>query len=153
MAATQRSSRGGRNRRMMNEINVVPYIDVMLVLLIIFMVAAPMINPGTVDLPSVAKSSAPPAMPIEVTIQADGTLSLRVRGKEGISERTLSKTDLPAQVANLQRDNPERAVVLAADKSVRYELVMQTLSSLQKFNVQKVGLLVNPETATTISPQ
>jgi biopolymer transport protein TolR len=146
MASVQRSGRGGRGRRMMNEINVVPYIDVMLVLLIIFMVAAPMINPGTVDLPSVAKSTTPPAMPIEVTLKADGALTVRVRGQAGSSEQTVRKTELGATVLQLQQSNPERAVVLAADKSVRYEQVMETLSSMQKMNVQKIGLLVNPET-------
>ena len=141
------SSRRGRNRRMMNEINVVPYIDVMLVLLIIFMVAAPMIHPGTVDLPSVAKTTTPKAAPLEVIIQANGTLLVRIRDSRGSSEQPISKTDLPVRVADLQRNDPELAVVIAADKSVRYELVMQTLSSLQKQNIQKVGLLVNPEPA------
>ncbi|RCS58106.1 ExbD/TolR family protein [Parvibium lacunae] len=148
MAAVQRSSRGGRGRRMMNDINVVPYIDVMLVLLIIFMVAAPMINPGTVDLPSVAKSTSPQRPPLEVILKSNGDLLLRQRDKNGQSqEQPINKNDLPLRVAELQREDPELAVVIAADKSIRYELVMQTLSSLQKRQIQKVGLLVNPENA------
>ena len=70
---------GRRPRKQMNQINVVPYIDVMLVLLIIFMITAPLINPGQVELPSVAKSQSVPVEPIEVTIRADGKLRLRDR--------------------------------------------------------------------------
>ena len=66
-------------RRLMNQINVVPYIDVMLVLLVIFMVTAPLINPGQVELPSIGKTSAPPVAPLEVAVDKNGNLSLRDR--------------------------------------------------------------------------
>ena len=85
-----------RQRRQMNQINVVPYIDVMLVLLVIFMVTAPMIQTGSVDLPSVAKANPPPVAPLEVIIHADGTLALRDRGKGG-SEQAVTKIGLLVQ--------------------------------------------------------
>ena len=68
-----------RPRRAMSEINVVPYIDVMLVLLVIFMITAPLVNPGVIELPSVGKSSQPPELPLEVVIKADASLVLRER--------------------------------------------------------------------------
>ena len=89
-----------QNRRLMNQINVVPYIDVMLVLLIIFMVTAPMIQPGSVDLPSVGKSSQPPVAPLEITVKADGTLTLRDRASNS-SEDELSKAELAQRVRAL----------------------------------------------------
>ena len=89
-----------RKRRLMNEINVVPYIDVMLVLLVIFMVTAPMIQPGSVDLPSVGKSSLPPAAPLEVIIKADTSLALRDRSKGG-AEQVVARADLAASHFNL----------------------------------------------------
>jgi hypothetical protein len=82
-----------RSRRLMNEINVVPYIDVMLVLLVIFMVTAPMIQTGSVDLPSVGKSSQPPVAPLEVIIKADSSLALRDRAK-GSAEQVVTRADL-----------------------------------------------------------
>jgi biopolymer transport protein TolR len=69
-----------RTRKAMNQINVVPYIDVMLVLLVIFMVTAPFINPSQVELPSIGKSAAAPVAPLEVVIRVDGSLLLRDRG-------------------------------------------------------------------------
>ena len=85
----------------MNEINVVPYIDVMLVLLVIFMVTAPMIQPGSVDLPSVGKSSLPPAAPLEVIIKADTSLALRDRSKGGAGRdgRTAAPAGPPDRAA------------------------------------------------------
>ena len=73
-----------RQRRLMNQINVVPYIDVMLVLLVIFMVTAPMIQPSSVELPSVGKSSQPPVAPLEVIIKADASLAIRDRSSPGL---------------------------------------------------------------------
>ena len=133
-----------RSRRAMSEINVVPYIDVMLVLLVIFMITAPLVNPGVIELPSVGKSSLPPEQPLEVVIKADGSLLLRERGKGGVSERPVSRGELVAGLREKQKTHPEQAVVIAADKDVRYEEVLRGMDELQKQNVRRVGLLVKP---------
>ncbi|MDE2598812.1 MAG: protein TolR [Rhodocyclaceae bacterium] len=132
-----------KSRRLMNQINVVPYIDVMLVLLIIFMVTAPMIQPGSVDLPSVGKSAQPPVAPLEITVKADGTLTLRDRSSNS-SENELSKSELAQRVRAAQQKNPEQAVLIAGDKSVRYEAVLGVMDELQRQQVAKIGLLVQP---------
>jgi len=131
------------NRLLMNEINVVPYIDVMLVLLVIFMVTAPLTNPGQVELPSIGKASNPPVAPIEVSIHTDQTLSLRDRSTT-VDDRKMSRNDLLAAIRQKQAKNPEQAVVIAADKDVRYEAVLDIMDMLQQNQVKKVGLLVKP---------
>ena len=133
-----------RPRRAMSEINVVPYIDVMLVLLVIFMITAPLVNPGVVDLPVLGKSSQPPELPLEVVIKADATLVLRERGKTAASERAVSTAELVAALQEKQKARPDQAVVIAADKNVRYEEVLKVMDELQKQNVRKVGLMVRP---------
>lgn len=133
-----------RQRRLKSEINVVPYIDVMLVLLVIFMVTAPMIQPSTVELPSVGKSSQPPVAPLEVIIRADQTLALRDRSKSG-SEVTLSRGDLAGRLKAAQQANPQQAVLIAGDKNVRYEAVLNVMDELQRQQVGKIGLLVQPK--------
>jgi biopolymer transport protein TolR len=133
--------RGGR--RLMNQINVVPYIDVMLVLLVIFMVTAPLINPGQVELPSIGKTSAPPVAPLEVSVDKNGNFSLRDRDR-GAAERKVTRDQLVAAVREKQKRNPDQAVVIAADKDVRYESVLEVMDMLQQNNVQKVGLLARP---------
>ena len=130
----------------MNEINVVPYIDVMLVLLVIFMVTAPMIQTGNVELPSVGKSSQPPVAPLEVIIKADGALALRDRAK-GSAEQVVARADLAARIRQAQAANPQQAVLIAGDKSVRYEAVLAVMDELQRQQVAKIGLLVQPVTA------
>ncbi|MBI5921418.1 MAG: protein TolR [Betaproteobacteria bacterium] len=132
-----------RQRRLMNQINVVPYIDVMLVLLIIFMVTAPLIQTGSIDLPSVGKSSQPPAAPLEVVVHADSSLALRDRAKDG-AEQTLSRADLAAKIKEAQIKNPQQAVLIAGDKSVRYEAILNVMDELQRSQVAKIGLLVQP---------
>ncbi|HWT53391.1 MAG TPA: protein TolR [Rhodocyclaceae bacterium] len=127
----------------MNQINVVPYIDVMLVLLIIFMVTAPMIQPGSVDLPSVGKSSQPPVAPLEITVKADGTLTLRDRSTNS-SEDELSKAELAQRVRAAQQKNPNQAVLIAGDRNVKYDAVLGVMDELQRQQVAKVGLLVQP---------
>ncbi|MHB8666828.1 MAG: protein TolR [Burkholderiales bacterium] len=135
-----------RARRAMSEINVVPYIDVMLVLLVIFMITAPLVNPGIVDLPSMGKSAHPPEFPLEVVIKADASLLLREQSKTGSSEHAVSTAELVAALQEKQKTHPDQAVVIAADKSVRYEEVLKVMDALQKQNVRKVGLLVKPAT-------
>jgi len=133
----------GSNRRLMNQINVVPYIDVMLVLLVIFMVTAPLINPGQIELPSVGKTSAPPAAPLEVSVRTDQSLWLRDREK-GAAERKVTRDELLKVIRDKQARNPGQPVVIAADKDVRYEAVLEVMDMLQQNQVQKVGLLARP---------
>ena len=127
----------------MNQINVVPYIDVMLVLLVIFMVTAPMIQAGSVALPSVGKSSTPPVAPLEVIVKADMSLALNDRsGNAG--ERAIAKGELAQLLKQAQARNAQQAVLIAADKSVRYEAVLNVMDELQRQQVTKIGLLVQP---------
>ena len=132
-----------RQRRLMNQINVVPYIDVMLVLLIIFMVATPMMQTGAVNLPSVSKAPSPQAQAIEIRLNEDLSLLMRDRNRGG-KEFTVSEDELLSSLQDAQIRNPEQAVVIAADKNVRYEAVMNLMDLLQRNQVKKVGLLVQP---------
>jgi biopolymer transport protein TolR len=124
----------------MSQINVVPYIDVMLVLLVIFMITAPMMNTGQVDLPSIGKSVTPPVAPIEVIIKKDTTLALRDHNQGG-REFPISRDELTALLKQKQAANPEQPVVIAADKSVRYEEVINIMDMLQQQQIKRVGLL------------
>lgn len=133
-----------RHRRLMNQINVVPYIDVMLVLLVIFMVTAPLMNPGVIDLPSIGKAATPPAQPLEVTIRANGDLSYVDRDQSG-AERPVSRDELIKVIRQKQKKKPDQPVVISADKSVRYEKVLQVMDLLQQNQVQRVGLLAVPK--------
>jgi biopolymer transport protein TolR len=128
----------------MSQINVVPYIDVMLVLLVIFMVTAPMINPGQVELPSVAKSAAPPAQPIEITVRESGQLLMHDRSRTG-SARVVSLPDLLKEIKARQKEAPEQPVVIAADTRVPYGKVMEVMDALQQEQVARVGLLTRPK--------
>ena len=128
------------SRRLMNEINVVPYIDVMLVLLVIFMVTAPLMNPGQIDLPQVCKSLAPPVAPLEVIIRKDATLALRDHSR-GSKESSVSRGELIAILKTRQGIQAEQAVVISADKNVRYEEVINVMDVLQRQQIKKVGLL------------
>ncbi|MEW6120163.1 MAG: protein TolR [Pseudomonadota bacterium] len=132
-----------RTRKQVAQINVVPMIDVMLVLLVIFMVTAPFINPGQVELPSVGKTAQTPAQPLEVIIMESGDYLLRDRATGG-EARTVAKRDLAAEIAAWQRGAADQPVVIAADKNVRYEEVMNTMSLLQKAQISRIGLLARP---------
>jgi biopolymer transport protein TolR len=132
-----------RTRKQVAEINVVPMIDVMLVLLVIFMVTAPFINPAQVELPSVGKTSQAPAKPLEVIIKESGEYVLKNRAADG-TERAVTKHELAAELAVLHRDAPDQPVVIAADKNVRYEAVMHTMNLLQKAQITRIGLLAQP---------
>ena len=134
------------SRRLMNEINVVPYIDVMLVLLVIFMVTAPLITPGVVDLPSVGKSSVAPVAPLEVIIREDASIVVRDRDTKGAvqEERRIGKGELAGIVKAKQARNLEQPVVISADKNVKYEAVLEVMDELQKQAVRRVGLSVKP---------
>src|SRR5271169_5622685 len=125
----------------MSQINVVPYIDVMLVLLVIFMITAPLMNPGQIDLPSVGKSLAPPIAPLVVVIKKDATLALRDLSKHD-QEQEMSRTELVTILQQKQAQNAEQPVVISADKNVRYEEVINVMDLLQQQQIKKVGLLV-----------
>ena len=129
--------------RLMNQINVVPYIDVMLVLLVIFMVTAPLVNPGQIELPQIANTSAPPIQPMEVSIRSDQSIWLRDRA-QGSNEHKVARSDLLKAIRDKQKANPEQAVVIAADKDVRYGAVLEVMDLLQQNRVRKVGLLAKP---------
>ncbi|MFO1385442.1 MAG: protein TolR [Chitinivorax sp.] len=131
-------------RRAMAQMNVVPYIDVMLVLLVIFMVAAPMMQPGVVNLPQVGKAETAPASPLEITITASGEYSLR--DPEGKStDKQLELDELVSRIKDKLASQAERPVVISADKSVRYEKVLQVMDRLQREQIARVGLLVKPQ--------
>ena len=133
-----------RKRGPMHEINVVPYIDVMLVLLVIFMVTAPLITPAVIDLPTVDKASAPRIVPLEVYVKADRSLVVRARDRGGaiISERTVSTAELGSVVKAMKGKNAELSVLVGGDKNARYEAVLQAMDELRKQGVTKVGLQV-----------
>ena len=127
-----------RPRKSINQINVVPYIDVMLVLLVIFMITAPLITPGEITLPSVGSVLTTPVTPMQIQIKRDATLML----KEGTASPVrVSRDELIERIQARQKQSPEQAVVVAADKDVRYESVVEVLDMLQRNKVSKVGLL------------
>ena len=134
------ASRGsGRGRRSMNEINMVPFIDVMLVLLIIFMVTAPLITTGVVDLPSVGKSQQRPSHVIEVIVGSDGNLRIRV---DQATPSGVALRELAGRVNTAQDGNAETPVVISADRNVKYESVVKVMDTLQRSGVKRVGLSV-----------
>ncbi len=129
----------GRGRRTINEINMVPFIDVMLVLLIIFMVTAPLITPSLIELPSVGKAGKQPDQVLQVVVRKDETLELKIKEEA----RAVAITDLAARVKAAQGDNAAgTAVVISADRSVKYETVVKVLDTLQRAGIQRVGLSV-----------
>jgi len=131
----------GRGRRTINEINMVPFIDVMLVLLIIFMVTAPLITPSVVDLPSVGKAARKPDQVIEIVVGKDESLTLRAQD----SSTRIKLGELAVNVKRLQSaagKDASSAVVISADKSVKYETVVRVMDTLQRAGVQRVGLSV-----------
>jgi biopolymer transport protein TolR len=131
------SSRG-RGRRTINEINMVPFIDVMLVLLIIFMVTAPMITPSVIDLPSVGKAAKQPDQVIQIVVQKDDSLEM-------VNDNKTSKINfdsLANTVQMAQTGQKNSAVVISADRNVKYETVVKVMDTLQRSGIQRVGLSV-----------
>jgi len=131
----------GRGRRTISEINMVPFIDVMLVLLIIFMVTAPLITPSVVDLPSVGKARRQPDQVIEVVVGKDENLTLRVKEES----RRIKLAELANNVKRTQDaagKGASTAVVISADRNVKYEAVVRVMDTLQRAGVQRVGLSV-----------
>ena len=140
--------RGGRQRSLKSEINVVPYIDVMLVLLIIFMVSAPLNDPGVINLPKAGKTATPPPEYAEVTLKVDGSNTVAIKGKghgAGDSVKVSSRDDLLAQLRQLHAQDGEMPVMIAAEKDVKYDDVAQVFSAARKMGIPKVGLVVIKE--------
>ena len=133
------SHRGAGRRRTISEINMVPFIDVMLVLLIIFMVTAPLITTGMVDLPSVGKSSQRPEHVVELVIAADASMKLRV---DGADSSPVALAGLAARARAAQQGAVTTPVVISADRSIKYEVVMKVMDTLQRAGVQRLGLSV-----------
>jgi biopolymer transport protein TolR len=132
-----------RNRRRgISEINMVPFIDVMLVLLIIFMVTAPLLTPGLVELPSVGKAAQAPQRVVEVIVKADETVL--VRTKDG-TPASVSLEQAANAVKAAQQGAADAPVVISADKAVRYDLVVRVLDRLKRAGVGRVGLSVKTE--------
>jgi biopolymer transport protein TolR len=126
-----------RRRKLVSQINVVPFIDVMLVLLIVFMIATPSLRTGEIELPSVGQTLTPSkADPIEVTVRANGELSLREANAAGKPAR---RDAVVARVVELQKSG-DRAVVIAADRNVKYDEVVSLLGALHQAGVRRVGL-------------
>ncbi|MFM2440924.1 MAG: hypothetical protein RLZZ349_651 [Pseudomonadota bacterium] len=126
-----------RKRRMMNQINVVPYIDVTLVLLVIFMVTAPMTNPGVVDLPKVGQTLKQSQVPPVV-------LTVKLNNKIELDNKPMERDELLLAVRQALAKSPERSVVIAADKNVKYDDVIGVMDLLKQNKVDKVGLLLSP---------
>jgi biopolymer transport protein TolR len=133
----------GRGRRTINEINMVPFIDVMLVLLIIFMVTAPLITPSLIDLPSVGKASRQPDQVIQVIVNKDDKLELKTDAQTAsISLKDLAVAIKRAQGGKDGAPVASSAVVISADKNVKYESVVRVMDTLQRAGIQRVGLSV-----------
>jgi biopolymer transport protein TolR len=146
-SSNRSSMRSGRSRRAMADINVVPYIDVMLVLLVIFMVTAPLVAPSIVNLPTVG-GAAPQQQtpPVVVNIHADGKMSVKYKDDAGTTQQEdMTKADLKSFIADRQQSHPDQPVVIAADKTVQYDIVMNVMSDLKARGVKRVGLLVKSQ--------
>ena len=126
-----------RKRRMMDQINVVPYIDVMLVLLVIFMVTAPMTNPGVVELPKVGQSLKQKSNPIVISVKKNS--KIEEKGK------SYKKDSLLAFLKKKFEKNPDQSIVIAADEKVKYGAVISLMDLLKQNEFNKVGLLLKPE--------
>jgi len=130
----------------MHDINVVPYIDVMLVLLVIFMVTAPLITPGVIDLPSVGRAGQPRLVPLEIVVLEDQKLMIRERDSGGrvVNEQPVTRAALTKIVKDRQAKNPDLSVLIAGDKNVRYEAVLNVMDDLRSQSIARVGLQVKP---------
>jgi biopolymer transport protein TolR len=135
------SMRGGRGRKFKSEINVVPYIDVMLVLLIIFMVIPPANSPSVINLPHAEKSTLPPDEYIQVVIQPNDILSIGVNGKRMIApENVKGRTELISRLRKLHADHPEYPVMISGDRDSKYDDVISIVSEAKKMGITRVGL-------------
>jgi len=135
------SSRG-RGRRTINEINMVPFIDVMLVLLIIFMVTAPLITPSVINLPSVDRANKQPDKPIEIVIKSDDEVQIKKDPSQGSGGTSVPFAQIGKAAQDAQAGDENRPVVISADKSVKYETVVKAMNQLKRSGIDRVGLSV-----------
>lgn len=143
MSGGSSSMRGGRTRKFKAEINVVPYIDVMLVLLVIFMVAAPLTNPSVLNLPNAGKSSLPPTDYIQITLRPDAKATIGIAGQKSAGAKPETAGDdvaLGRQLRKLHEANPDLPVMISADKDIKYDLVMKSIAEAHKIGITRVGL-------------
>lgn len=132
------SLRGTRSRKFKSEINVVPYIDVMLVLLIIFMVVAPLTTPSTIDLPKAGRSTQPPSEYIEIELKADGSASIGIHGQT--YDQVRQREDLMKRLGAIHAKHPDLPLMISADKNIKYDEVVQTIAQANKTGIARVGL-------------
>ncbi|MFZ6691886.1 ExbD/TolR family protein [Undibacterium sp. SXout20W] len=140
--------RGERKRKFKAEINVVPYIDVMLVLLVIFMVCAPMTNPSVINLPTAGQSTQPPSSYIEISIAKNNTWAIAIKSKTDAGgsvdpedkEETSDREKLMQKLREYHAAKPELAVLVSADKKVEYDNVVQVIADAKKIGFSRVGL-------------
>ena len=133
----------GRGRRTISEINMVPFIDVMLVLLIIFMVTAPLITPSMIDLPSVGKANKQPDQIIQIIVGKNDSFEIKLKDKTtSITLANMAATVKQAQGARDSAAAQNSAVVISADRNVKYESVVKVMDTLQRAGIQRVGLSV-----------
>ena len=135
------SLRSGRGRKLKSDINVVPYIDVMLVLLIIFMAVPPSQNPTEIKLPNAERSTQPPDDYIQVAIRPNAQLSIGVAGKhpQGLEDVT-NRPALLQRLRALHEQNPDMPVLIAGDRDSKYDDVIQLISEAKKMGINRVGL-------------
>ena len=135
--------RGTRSRKFKADINVVPYIDVMLVLLVIFMVAAPLTNPGVINLPTADKSALPPAEYIQIALRPDAAATIGINGRKGRAGKpdvAANRNDLLQKLRDLHTSDPDLPVMISGDKESRYDDVIQIISQAKKMGITRVGL-------------
>ncbi|WP_218132046.1 ExbD/TolR family protein [Undibacterium oligocarboniphilum] len=140
--------RGERKRKFKAEINVVPYIDVMLVLLIIFMVASPMTNPSVINLPTAGQSTQPPSDYIEITLKPDANATISLNSRNGANghnlqegkEEARNRQQLLQKLREYHDAKPDLSVLVSADKGIVYDEVVQVISEAKKLGINRVGL-------------
>lgn len=143
MASISGSMRGGRSRKLKADINVVPYIDVMLVLLVIFMVTVPMADPTVINLPAAGRSTQPPSEYIQVSMKPDAQTTVKIGGSKSGAAQTVtvaSRDELIGTLRDLHAAHPDMPVMIAADKEIKYDEVIQVLSEAKKIGITRVGL-------------
>ncbi|MDO4905975.1 MAG: ExbD/TolR family protein [Lautropia sp.] len=156
MPTTASPRRQRRSKRLVSDINVVPYIDVMLVLLVIFMVTAPFVPTSTIDLPTVDATPKQPEPYVEVQVAADGQVMLRTRNQNDPQDIEVSREQLPGELARLMQSlteggKPAQPVVISGDRQVRYEAILEVMGDIKQQGVARVGLMVKPRAAGNAS--
>ena len=135
---TSSSLRSTRTRKFKSDINVVPYIDVMLVLLIIFMVVAPLTTPNTIDLPKAGRSTQPPSDYIEIELKVDGSARIGIHGQS--YDKASARSDLMKRLTSMHKTHPDLPLMISADKNIKYDDVVQTIAQANKTGIARVGL-------------